>query len=318
MLLASLPWSICTASDQRHGLQTAVVGMVGEVVEEVRSQLEQRVEEEAAKIAAAEAKQMEFFAAVEQATANRVKTSVEFEEQQARLEELTASLDQKWALLAERQREETRGKEAIEEVKADQKLLESVLEESFAKLKNGCFEELHEAHALSQAVLALAPKLHLDESLATALPSVLTKRQRQGFDAVVMQQFEESLRAKFASLAADLQSMEGLAQERIEAVRVAESEAEAAKAAQDQAACELQKRQEACAEATANLEAQRDALSGCMPSVASATLARDAAKGELEQFCDFNIFAFKMLRDRRTRKEGDESARVPPATSVEA
>jgi len=270
--------------------------------------MEQRVEAEAAKIADGEAKRTELSAAVEEATTRQAKASVVVQEQQARLEELTATLGQKRAVLAEKQREETQRNEAREEVKADQKLLETVREDSFAKLKNSCFEDLQEAQALGQAVLALAPKLHLDESLATALPSVLAKRERQGFDAVVIQQFEESLRAKIASLAADLRGMEGPAQERMEAVRAAEAEAEAAEAAREEAADELAKLQEASAEATANLETQRGALSDCIPSLASATLARDVAKGELEKFCDFNLFALEMLRDRRTCKDGDESA----------
>merc|ERR1719251_277809 len=84
--------------------------------------------------------------------------------------------------------------------------------------------------------MAMVSKINIEESLATALPSCLAKRERGSFDQVVIGQAEEALRCKVASLGEMIvQSQEQLSTRRASA-QAAHEELEAARSMQAQAA----------------------------------------------------------------------------------
>merc|ERR1712039_419726 len=130
--------------------------------------------------------------------------------------------------------EEKRLRAELEQTRTQVSELQEVVSGSFARLKDGSYED-SEAERLVQTVIAVSASCCLEESLALSLPTALAKRERGAFDEAVIGQAEQSFQGKLDSLRDIVEAAEGPLAVQVSASQTAQAELDAAMDDQAQA-----------------------------------------------------------------------------------
>jgi len=311
MLLAALPWSIAVPVEQRHEVQHALVGMVDQVVESVHAQLQQAVSTETSTVEGMQSNKSTLAARSEQAEATAVDAAKGVEDCQACLSDAKATHGGKVDMLKQDEAAETETAADLEKVRAQMSEFEEVLSSSFAKLRDGSFEDA-EADSLVQKVMAVGQKGGLEESLLATLPTCLAKRERGAFDQVVLDGAEQGLQGRIAALREAVAGLESKLSEAGTSAQVAKEELEAALDAQTKASEQLQSKQEASSQASAEAAEAKRALTNFDQDLSQVQDHLLAKRSELESFCSYNLAMFKMLRDATASKPEPPSEEAVP------
>lgn len=317
MLLAALPWSILVPAEERHEAQAAAVHMVDAVVEGVQAELEKAQDVEARKVAELEGTKAELEAAAQSTEAAELESRRIEDECHGFLAETDAALPQKSSTLEAAKLEKTRLGAELEQTDAHKTELEEVFSGSFARLREGSHED-GEAESLVKAVTAIGKSMCLEESLLLALPNALVKRDRGAFDVAVVEQADHILRSKIAALCELSQAAVATLATQAAQLQTAQVEYDAATAAQVLSADRLRQAQEASSAAATSAKAAKDAVIEIEAKLATATVVKHEKSAELEQFCSYNVFMYKMLRDRVPSKRSEEPAPKEVAATDEA
>jgi len=307
MILAALPWSLAVPADQRHEVQQAVVRMTDEVLEAVVAKLDETLASETGKLEELEGSKATLEEAAQKAEAAAAEAASEVAAREAGRGEAQVAEAARGAAVQEAETAEQKVAAELEATKASVVRFEEVLATSFAKLKAASFED-GEADALVEQVMAAGRDCSLEDSLLATLPACLARRERGAFDQQVLEQAEQSLRQKVASLGEAKAASEGQLGTCQAAAGAAKGELEAATVAQSEVADQLRSAEEQRAAAdTAAAEARR-AVDEFQASVAEAQAAKEKSREAAEGFRSYNLFMFQMLRDATTQKASEPAA----------
>jgi len=299
MLLVAAPLSLCVPADQRHAHQRLAVEMIGEVSANVESRLDEAVAAEQAALEALEASKATLESRASAAKEELTAVSAAADARKQDLDGASAAMMAARRALSERQEEQRRAAAGEERARQDQEALRSALEGPFARLRDGSWEG-DEAKALYGAVGGVLPKLSLDESLVTALPSSTTKRpeERGAFDKMVVEQLQLGLEGRIRELCAAIAAAGPEGQQRASATEQAQVVLAQATEAQQAAASELNLAQAKRREALAEMDAARSEVAGFEPRRKAAEDARNSKRVALLRFHDDCLAPFRQLRDR--------------------
>jgi len=285
MLLAALPWSMCTTADERHPVHKAAVQMIGEVVDMIVGKLNDAAEAEDANVEKEETIQAEFMEKQEELESLMLELRRAGDTRNARLKELKTDTEEKQIALVELREEEERGNPKLRDAREEKEALDEVFSGPFQKLRDMTFED-EEADNLLQEVQAIIDGMDLEASLVQTLPQALVKRDRGSFETLAISQFEERLTSQLAAL-----------EEKIQA--------------------STSEQKEAVKKVQAELDTAKEGVQIATRAVAKAEKARNGRQAELETFRDYNKAAFEMLRDRVSDKPQPPPA-PPPAEAPAA
>lgn len=315
MLLAMLPWSLCIPQDERHEVQTGTVKMVQELVESIQAKMQKAIEVENAALGEQDEKKAEFQKSVQLAETNLAQATAAADERKGELAEVSAVLLKQKHALADAEAKQKKENAELNKTQAQKLELEKVLADNFQKLKDGDWQPGQEEGLFKplKALIAKTGDLSLDESLVNSLPLSLMKRDRKGFDQVVVDKFGETLNEKIDELGKSIDAMVGPAAANTAAVEEARAALDKAGTEQQEVASKFGAAQESCAKASAKVEEAKRAVVAFEPEFAKATAARKEKEDQLESFNEYNVCMFQMLVDRVSKKKEEAEAQAPQA-----
>jgi len=281
--------------------------MVGEIVDSVQAELQKAVDVEAGKVDELLSTRTELVAAVQRTENADAEARHTLEEHKKLLLQAEATTLEKRAAAQRIEFEEKRLHAELEQTSAQVSELQEVISDSFARLKNGSYEDI-EAEKLVQGVMAVGAKCSLEESLMLSLPTSLAKRGRGAFDEAVINQAEQSFQSKLESLRDSATAAEGPLAAQVAASQVAQAELDAAMADQAQAEEKLRSARDASVEAAAAQESAKCTLDQLEPKLETATTVQGVRSAELEQFRSHNVCTFNLSRDRVPQRQAHASA----------
>lgn len=306
MVLAVLPWSLAVPSDQRHAAQHAVVRMVDEVVETVHAELQRVAKAAADKVDELEASRADLDAGVLQSQAAHAEAERSVNESKGQLAAAGAEVPKCREALRGAVTVEVDRESELQQALSLKSQLEDVLSGSLKQLVDGDYED-DGANGLIQVVTAAGAKSGLEESLMATLPLSLAKRERGGFDDVVISEAEKAIGGQIAALHEVAESAAATHAEQASAVQAAQTFLEAAERDLKLAAEGLRGAQEADSLAAASVEVAKVKAADQENTLAQAIGVRDAKQQELNQFRDYNMCIFTLMRDSISDKERSES-----------
>lgn len=300
MLSAGVAGSLGTPAAERHEHQSMLVKFIGEVIDGVQGRLQEAVDSANTEQATADEKKQELETKVEEAKARLTEEDENIANKKAALAMAVQGVtDAVEKLRAAHQAQRTGDTKMLEAAK-DKQMLETTLERDIGYLKREEGFQPSQASKHVDALVPIAKRLGLDDSLLAAMPASCTKApgDRGGFDTMVVSSLETNLRENVSRLAAELEAGYGSKEERAAMVTAAQGNADAAEERRQIASAELEATKEDQARAAT---AVRDAEAAVRAFIkAQGTLAqncRDKADA-LRNFIDYNVECFKMLRDK--------------------
>jgi len=299
MLVAMLPQGALVPVEERQEGQQACVRMLEEVFESITNAM-------TAEIAEADSQ-------VSKETAEATKLEEDVKNAETALKEASEAVATKKTILAdaaktvidsktnlvEKEKDQQTGDAAYGAAVAEMEDVEAVLAQDFRLLRDGVGEG--EAYDTSK-ILSLSTKLGLEDSLLTALPSVISKKpsERGSFDAMVVAQLEEGLRNKVSKLNEIVTTGAPAAEAREAATAEAKGAVDASKQAQQLAADELTEANNAQKQRAREAETVKASLVAQGPAVKDAAALKTEKDEQLQRFVEWNLASFEMLRDRET------------------
>eukprot|EP00930_Biecheleria_cincta_P061033 TRINITY_DN465_c0_g1_i1.p1 TRINITY_DN465_c0_g1~~TRINITY_DN465_c0_g1_i1.p1 ORF type:complete len:430 (+),score=158.61 TRINITY_DN465_c0_g1_i1:64-1290(+) len=304
MLVAGLPHSLCVASDLRQDVQKLAVAMIGEVVSTILENMQKALDDENAKVAAAEASKAELLEKLQAAQKTLQDSQATVAEREQELQNASDVVVKANAQLAKHEEEQKAGDVAFVAAQSDKEALETGMNGSFAKLKAGDFEE-GQAQELYEALLPCMAKLTLDASLISAAKSVLLKSAsaRGAFDGTVLEELDRSFQAKIADISVTLGNEQPAKDARTKAVLESKSALDDVEAELKQCSSNLVAAKDAEKEAAAAVKSATAAVDDYQPQFKAATELRDEKKHELEAFTETTMGSFTQLKDRLSAKK---------------
>jgi chromosome segregation ATPase len=299
MLAAMAPFSLGTLSEERQSLQKMAVEMIGSALSTHRASLqeaigaeEKRLSEIEAASGAAEAKVLEL-----EATAAEKHQSVEATKKM--LADASQRVLQAKQSLSDVQNVVEKEAKLLTEAKGDQEAVVTALKENFEPLKSGDWETGQSKYHID-ILVPLVNKIKLDESLATALPSSLTKKpaERGPFDRTVIEQLELALQSKIAEFTKFVHEADSRSTAQTAAVDAAQRAHEAAKEHQQQTAAELATSTSCQRELSANLAAAKTEVQSFGPEREKTTQTRSDKESALEVFDSGAMVCFRALQSK--------------------
>merc|ERR1719221_974530 len=146
----------------------------------------------------------------------------------------------------------------------------------------------------------------------------LKKRGRGAFDAMVVEQFAEKLKAKGSDLDKVVGELSGPAAANTAAVKEAKEAVDAAQSEQEAASSKFSAAQEATKDANAKVDEANKAKKAFEPEYKKATAARAAKQKTLDAFMKNNMSVVNDLIDRKAQAKDAEENEANPAEGVEA
>jgi len=320
MLLAGLPQSLCVPSDLRQEFQNQAVSMMGEVVCKIVEKLQETLDEENTNVAGTESSKAELDDKVNSAESALKDAQASVSERDADLQASSEAVLTAKASLVKREEEQKTGDVELVVTQASKKEIDETLAGVFQILKAGTWEDAEQAKHHFQAMAPLAGKLAIDESLKTAMQSVLLKKpdQRGPFDTTVIDELDKCFQAKIDELTQILDNGKPASEVRAAAVAEAKAALEAAESKQKECSSNLLAAKEAQKEALANLNVAQAAIADFVPAFKAATELRDEKQLELQTFVDVTQTAFNQMKERLSAKKLKELAAAEAAAKAEA
>eukprot|EP00933_Yihiella_yeosuensis_P029745 TRINITY_DN23371_c0_g2_i1.p1 TRINITY_DN23371_c0_g2~~TRINITY_DN23371_c0_g2_i1.p1 ORF type:complete len:390 (+),score=154.16 TRINITY_DN23371_c0_g2_i1:75-1244(+) len=297
MLIAMLPDGLFQPVSKRHALQEATVKMLDEVYQNIQNKMQAEIDAEVSALSSVEASKAGLESKVQDAEAALKIASDDLDARKITLAEKAKLFRDAKAVLEEKQKEQEDGDAASIVAKADLNALQTAFKEDFIKLRDGD-AEASEKHY--ERLAPVAAKAVDEASLLTALPSCMTKKptERGSFDTMVVAQLQEALEKKIAELTATIENAAPASAAFQAAVTSAEEALEAAKQEQHvvaeavEAAVAFKKqRSEEDSAAKASLESYE-------PEYKEACQARDAKIAQLDNFKEWNVACYEVVRNR--------------------
>lgn len=264
--------------------------MVGEVLQGVGKRIQEAADSEASKLADVERNRGQLESKVSEAEATEVEAEKLVEVKKAALVELGNSMSSAKAALSEAQELQRSGDSLMEQTERSKTEMEKCIQTDFS---NAVPEDQF------NALLPTLQSLDLDGSLMVTLPGVCAKsaESRGAFDVMVIDQLKTSLQTKLAELVQKLQSEAPAKASRAAAVDAAEKKLVEAQDSQQRGSDEADAAVADQQNASSAVAVAKEALAAHGPTYKEATEARDAKQLELENFQNYSMGCFELLRD---------------------
>jgi len=299
MLVAMLPQGALVPVEERQEGQQACVRMLEEVFESITSAMKAEIAEADSQVSKESAEATKLEEDLKNAETALQEASEAVATKKMALAEAAKTVIDSKTNLVEKEKEQRAGDAAYGAAVAEKEDVEAALAQDFRLLRDGVGEG--EAYDTSK-ILSLSTKLGLEDSLLTALPSVISKKpsERGSFDAMVVAQLEEGLRNKVSKLNEIVTTGAPAAAAREAATAEAKGAVDAAKQAQQLAADELTAANIAQKQHVREAEAAKASLLAQGPVVKDAASLKTEKEEQLQRFLEWNLASFEMLRDRET------------------
>jgi len=299
MLVKLSPASFTTPVDQRHELQTAVVGMVGDVVDEVKKYLSDELTLKTAAIADVERDRAVLFSAVADAEVRKTEIESTQETCKVTLADITKTFCSKRAECesSKKQQQLDDERHASSVMCAD--FFAALMESSLKPIVEGELEQ-SDAEGHFKMLLPSTESLNLDSSLASALSLSCLKKlcDRSSFDSIVVQELARSFQAKLLTLQSVVAEGVPGVQARSSAVQAKERDSDEWREKQTLAAADFLAAQKVLQDACAQLCTAQSNLATFDATHAAAKDAISRNQCELESFLAWNVECYNMLKDR--------------------
>lgn len=312
MLIAGLPGSLGTPSDERHAVHKLFVGMIGETLEAVEAKLQETLEAANTDVEGCARFQAELETRLADSEAAVVRATQAAEAKKSVLTEVASKMVAAKTALSEKQDAQRSGDLALERAEQQRASIGECIETTLKAIADGVWDA-QQGHPF-KSLQPILEDLDVDESLMTALPAVCLKgpTSRGPFDNMVLQQLDEILKEKAGELARTLQEGAPGMAERKAATEAAQAEFTAVVELQAQVTDEMSAAMTSQKAADVGLASAKDALAGYEPEYKSAMEARDMRKEQLETFRAHNRGCFEALRDAVAK----QPAEVVPSKEV--
>jgi len=299
MLVAMLPQGALVPVEERQEGQQACVRMLEEVFESITNAMTAEIAEADSQVSKETAEATKLEEDVKNAETALKEASEAVATKKTILAEAAKTVIDSKTNLVEKEKDQQTGDAAYGAAVAEMEDVEAVLAQDFRLLRDGVGEG--EAYDTSK-ILSLSTKLGLEDSLLTALPSVISKKpsERGSFDAMVVAQLEEGLRNKVSKLNEIVTTGAPAAEAREAATAEAKGAVDAAKQAQQLAADELTEANNAQKQRAREAETVKASLVAQGPAVKDAAALKTEKEEQLQRFVEWNLASFEMLRDRET------------------
>jgi len=305
MLSAMLPHSLCVASDLRQEIQSMAVSMMEEVLSKLVAQLQETLEAETQAVKGSEDMKTQLDEKLEAAEKALEQAQAHSSEQDSKLQESSEAVLAAKTELVKREEEQKVGDADLVATQSSKDEFDAAVAGDFQILKDGEWSDFDKAKQLFQSLEPMMGKLAMDESLKSAMQSVLLKKpaERGAFDSTVLEELDKCFGIKIAELTNILES--GKPESEARAARVVEARAslEAAEVRQKECSNNVLAAKEAQKEAAASVKAAMAAVADYKPTFEAATQQRDQKQKELQNFLDVNMDGFTRLKDRLSAKK---------------
>mmetsp|Transcript_100502 Transcript_100502/g.299878 ORF Transcript_100502/g.299878 Transcript_100502/m.299878 type:complete len:356 (-) Transcript_100502:212-1279(-) len=305
MLEAGVPACLTTPANERHELQVKMVSWVERVFDDLQTKLGDAVATADAEVASATTKKAELESKVTEA---KEVASAKAEVAKAKDSELAATRqavkEAKTKASAAVAAQKSGDSELRTATDAKEKL-EAALTEHVGFLKTNEGFDAKQATSHTKKLTPIVKQLMLDESLLTALPSAATQApsKRREFDRMVIDQLEAGIQGRVDELTATLKEGEAGMAERAGVVAAAQKEVEEAQEAQGTASSALAAARDDETAASTALNDAHAALDAGTSELATATTAKEEKAFAFDNFKNYNVECFKLLRDAGVEKE---------------
>jgi hypothetical protein len=278
MLEASVPGCLGSPVNERHEFQTSMVKMIGETIEGVELRLRQAVDDEAAKVATAEAAKAEAEHAVTDAKVNLEAKATDLAANKTAHDEAAQAVTSAMAGLTEAQAAQKKGDAPLEKARKVKEEFEGALNDHVGYMKEDNGFDAKGAKIHTNQIMRLAKKLGLEDSLLMALPSACTTMpsRRGSFDKMAVSELESSFQAKVAALVEEMSAGAEATASRAAVVTAAEQKVQAAEDVQKHAGAALATAQKAQEEAVVGLrKAEKDSKAKAAEQAAAEELKKN-------------------------------------------
>lgn len=305
MLIAMVPSTLCVPADQRGELQAKCVSMIDETFSAVAEQLKVAMDDETAKVAAVEASKSELESKVVEAEAMHTAASELAEAKTAahvKASQKRASLSE---VLASKKAEQEQGNASLMRARKEKEPVTNMLASEFKSLLDGTWDTQEQAETHIRAVSALARNLGIEESMLAALPAALGRKpaERGAFDIMLVQECNQKFQNKVAEIDLELKNGAPAEAERAAAVAAAETALQEGMSAEGTTANELLSAKTAVKDAKATVKEAENVVAKFEGTHRTAVASLQEKKTALENFTDYNVACFKILRDAVAKKD---------------
>lgn len=298
MLTAMIPHTLGIFSEERHELQTMGVQALEEVMDTIKAEMQAAIDAEASNVAEAENEKARLQGKVDEVDARITSIKEDMEGKKGVLREHSMVLLQKRPVLAKAQQDVTKGNVELEAATAEKEGLEAAKTNHLQPLVSTTLEGDFQVHY--EGLLPFLPSLNMEESLRNAVPGTVCKpaSERGAFDAMVIEQLQNSFNDRVAALEKIIDAETPAAAERNKILASAQEEHDAVKSKCREAASALTDVQLLLQEVEAAKVEAEVAVAEYEPHYAKLTKVRDEKVEVLKAFEDYNYECFKTCRDR--------------------
>jgi len=315
MLVEAVPGSLGVPADERHEFQTEMVTVIGKLISNIQEKLEQ--EHDAAKAAVAEVENMKagLDANAEVAKARASEAENEKKTKKNALAEAMQQLVAKQSTRQEAEAAQQKDTRILEKIGKERVQVETCMEQHLKPLLDGTVED-GQAAEHCKGLESILLKLDLEESLATALNSALTKKpsDRGDFDVMVVEGLQKAFDEKKAALASSLEASSTTVSQRAAAAASEEEAWKALRTMLKASADEYTSAETASKDAETAKKTALGELRGHSARLGEAEVECDEKNATLTAFISHNMTSFEVLRDGKKMEEPlEEAAEAAPA-----
>jgi len=311
MLVAAIPKSLGVPSDERQKPQQQVIECLGEVIEAVRVQLEAKHNHEQVQASGANASHQQVKDACE-------TTKIHLAERETAVGGLQKGLADCSTVVAESQAAVATAEAALKQVEQkkefDEKaVLEATLADDFASSRTG-------GAAAVKKTKGIAERLSLDKSALTALPGALGKEpgDRTEFDKMVLIEVKKAFEVRIAGIDAVLTDGAAERTSRQASLEAAHAQLSLARESRDAAAEALAAGKRSVEEAKVAAKTAEASAEAGAPAFVEATRLRDECREKLQNFEDYNVSCFTMLKEQVSKRaQAETQAQVAGKATAE-
>lgn len=302
MLAAMVPEAFTVPADERHSYQTMFVDLVGETIRKNEESMQAAISADQEHASTLSLKQDTLEKHIEDARKIHCDKKTAMEQQKASLAELFRGvLEARIALSTAKQAFDV-AVAPVAELKKEVEGCSRALSEDLAALRDDALEA-SAAEAISSRLAALSAHLGIEETLASSLPSVCTKKasDRGAFDLMVLEQFEKEVIAKAGGFEARIQNQTANVAALEVAFEAAQKKLDETTSAHHAASDVLNAAMAEEKKASAAYSDSQAELESFKPLFKAATDAVEEKTAALESYRTWNVASFDMLKAKQSK-----------------
>jgi len=316
MLSFLIEHSIEVPEDARHELQAKSVEMVSDTITATATKMQRELQEQEGVVEHADRVKGESKDVVAQAKTKAQAAEAQMQTKKVIAADAFKSMIQTRDICQSTREAEEKGQETCNAINAEREEFEAVMAKNLEMIKVGAFENTS-AKFVYDELAPFLKKLDLDNSLSQALPSVCQKNvaDRTPFDGLVLGELETRLKKRVDQLTSSATAeAPGVAQRR-EAVVTAQAELHKLQGQQQGSAQQLQEALQVEKDAVEALQAAEQLENSHQLEYEKSLTTKDEKKEALENFQNYNVACFEMLKAKANMKPSEDDMNMAAASA---